>query len=176
VLAGEKDGTYQVWAVNLSNGERELELEMHVCGESEGLDVIPTLGGELHWLIAPFDPGCQLTFGPSSALLHFIPSPAHARFDVAVLDTSVSGIPGTVRVTVQATRRGHPLRQAQVSFAGGQARTDKQGLVTLSTTLERPGRFKALAQKGQSYGLSGLVPVGLASTTPSALVSRSGAG
>ncbi len=176
LLAGENDGTYQVWAVNLSNGDRQLELEMHVCGESEGLDVIPTLGGQLHWLIAPFDPGCDLTFGPSSALLHFIPTPAHARFDVRVLNTSVSGIPGTVRATVQATRSGRPLRQAQVSFAGGEARTDKQGLATVSTTLERPGRFKALAREGQNYGLSNLVPVGVASTAPSARVSGSGAG
>ena len=26
---------------------------MQICGESEGLDVIPTLGGTLHWLISP---------------------------------------------------------------------------------------------------------------------------
>ena len=58
---GEADGIYQVWSVNTDTGERRLELEMRICGESEGLDVVPTLGGELHWLIAPFDPGCQLT-------------------------------------------------------------------------------------------------------------------
>ncbi len=73
LLAGEDDGTYQVWSVNPRDGARRLELEMRICGESEGLDLIPTLGGRLHWLIAPFDPGCELTYGPSSALLHFWP-------------------------------------------------------------------------------------------------------
>ena len=68
LLAGESGGTYQVWAVDPATGERRLEIEMQICGESEGLDVIRTLGGELHWLISPFDPGCSLTFGPSSAL------------------------------------------------------------------------------------------------------------
>ena len=91
-------------------GGRRLELEMSICGESEGLDVIPTLGGKLHWLISPFDPGCQLTFGPTSALLHFIPNPAHQRFQVAVTATDVGTLPGEVRATVHATRGGRPLR------------------------------------------------------------------
>jgi hypothetical protein len=172
LLAGESNGTYQVWAVDTRNGERQLELEMHICGESEGLDVIPTLGGELHWLIAPFDPGCQLTFGPTSALLHFIPNPGRARFDVAVLTTAVSEIPGTVSVTVQVTRDGRPQRQVRVSFAGGTARTDKQGVATVSVALERPGRFKALALRGRSYGVSELVPVGIASTAQPAAARR----
>jgi hypothetical protein len=137
---------------------------MHICGESEGLDVIPTLGGELHWLIAPSDPGCQLTFGPTSALLHFISNPGRPRFDVAVLTTAVSEIPGTVSVTVRVTRDGRPQRQVRVSFAGGTARTDKQGIATVLVTLERPGRFKALALRGRSYGASDLVPVGIGST------------
>lgn len=176
LLAGESNGTYQVWAVDPRNGERRLELEMSICGESEGLDVIPTLGGELHWLIAPFDPGCELTFGPSSALLHFVRNPGRVRFDVQVLGTATSGLPGTVVATVYVTRHGRPLRRARVSFAGGKARTDKQGLSSVSAMLERPGRFKALAQKGRSYGVSVLVSVGLAPTTPSAPVRRSGAG
>ena len=161
LLAGENAGTYQVWAVNPSNGRRRLEVEMKICGESEGLDEIPTLGGELHWLIALSDPrGCQLTFGPGNALLHFVPRPAHKRFAVTVLDVSSSVIPGSVEATVKATRHGHPLRRARVSFAGGRGRTDKQGLTKVTATLERPGRFIALAQKGQSYGVSDLVPVG----------------
>jgi hypothetical protein len=176
LLAGESNGTYQVWAVDPRNGERRLELEMSICGESEGLDVIPTLGGELHWLIAPFDPGCELTFGPSSALLHFIGNPGRVRFDVQVLGTATSGLPGTVVATVYVTRDGRPLRRARVSFAGGKARTDKQGLASVSATLERPGRFKALAQKGQRYGLSELVPVGIAPTARAAPLPRSDAG
>ena len=54
---------------------------MHICGESEGLDLISTLGGRLHWLIAPADPECNLTFGPTSALLHFVRRPARDPAD-----------------------------------------------------------------------------------------------
>jgi hypothetical protein len=175
LLAGESGGVYQVWAIDPRTGQRRLELELRICGESEGLDVIPTLGGELHWLIAPFDPGCELTFGPTSALLHLIPAPAHERFEIAVTDTDVGALPGEVRATVSATRDGKPLRQARVSFAGGTARTDKDGLATVSTTLQLPGRFGALVRRGQNYGISELVPVGLASARPDAFIPRTGA-
>jgi hypothetical protein len=176
LLAGEANGVYQVWAVDPSSGERRLELQMSICGESEGLDVIHTLGGELHWLIAPFDPGCTLTFGPTSALLHFVPAPAHKRFEVEVTDSDVGALPGEVRATVHATRDGRPLREARVSFAGGTARTDKQGIATVSTTLELPGRFKALARKGQNYGASELVSIGLAPSALRVSMPQSGAG
>jgi hypothetical protein len=175
LLAGEGGGIHQVWAVDPNTGQRRLELELEICGESEGLDLIPTLGGELHWLIAPFDPGCELTFGPSSAVLHLVPAPAHERFEVAVTDTDAVPLPGEVQATVRATRDGHPLRQARVSFAGGEARTDKNGLATVSATLELPGRFAAIARKGQNYGISDLVPVGLASAHALGLVPRTGA-
>jgi hypothetical protein len=175
LLAGEANGVDQVWSVDTDTGERRLELETRICGESEGLDVIPTLGGELHWLIGPFDPGCSLSFGPTSALLHFVRAPAHRRFDVEVTDSSVGALPGEVRVTVHATRDGRPLREARVSFAGAAARTDKDGVATVSTTLEVPGRFKALAQKGQNYGVSALVPLGIPPSTLRVPAQRSGA-
>ncbi len=160
-LAGEADGVYQVWSVNTSTGGRSLQLEMRICGESEGLDVIPTLGGRLHWLISPFDPGCELTYGPTSALLHFVPRPAHQLFGVRVTDTEVGTLPGTVRATVRARSQGSPVPDARVSFAGGKARTGPHGVATVSTRLELPGRFKALVRKGQDYGVSALVPVGI---------------
>ncbi|MEK6272740.1 MAG: hypothetical protein AABM42_08855 [Actinomycetota bacterium] len=176
LLAGEADGVYQVWSVNTDTGERRLEREMRICGESEGLDVVPTLGGELHWLIAPFDPGCQLTFGPSSALLHFIPTPAHKRYRVEVTDTDVAPLPGEVRATVHATHHGRPLRRARVTFAGETARTDKDGFATLSTTLEGPGRFRALVRRGQNYGVSVLVSIGVGQSALRVPAPRSGAG
>jgi hypothetical protein len=148
LLAGERNGTYQVWALDTKTGKRRLEIEMRVCGESEGLDVIPTLGGELHWLIAPSDPGCTLTFGPTSALLHFIPTPGRERLRVRVAGT---------RITV--TRRGRPVRGARVDFAGARARTGKHGTANVTVRLALPGRFKALARKGGSYGLSRLISV-----------------
>jgi hypothetical protein len=175
LLAGEDNGTYQVWGVNPRDGDRRLELEMRICGESEGLDLVPALGGKLHWLIAPFDPGCQLTFGPSSALLHFVPRRGRERLVAEVLGTALSGLPGTVRARVRVTRHGWPLRRAWVRFAGGKARTNRQGVADVFATLKRPGRFKALARKGRYYGLSDLVPVGVESSARGP-VPRSGAG
>jgi hypothetical protein len=176
LLAGESDGNYQVWGVDPRTGERRLEIEMSICGESEGLDVVPTLGGELHWLIAPFDPGCQLTFGPSSALLHFVPRPGRERLEVSVLGVTGGVPPGTVQATVRVSQGGRALNRARVSFAGGKARTSKDGVATVSATLELPGRFKALARKGRRYGLSDLVDVGVAPAAARLRVPRSDAG
>jgi hypothetical protein len=175
LLAGSVGDVDQVWSVDTRTGKRRLELETSICGESEGLDEIPTLGGKLHWLIGPFDPGCALTFGPTSALLHFVRTPAHQRFDVEITDTSVAPPPGQIRVTVHATRDGRPLRRARVTFAGASARTNKAGIATIITTLEVPGRYKALVRKGQSYGLSELVPLGFAPATLGVPALRSGA-
>lgn len=173
LLAGESNGTYQVWAVDVRDGSRRLEVELNICGESEGLDIVTTLGGRLHWLLSPFDPGCELTFGPTSALMHFVPRPGRERLGVSVL--SVTGTPpGIVSATVRVTRRGRPLRHARVSFAGGRARTGKNGVAVVSTTLELPGRFAALARRGKRYGISALASVSVPAAAR-ARIPRSGA-
>lgn len=177
LLAGESGGVYQVWSVSTRTGRRNLQLEMRICGESEGLDMIPTLGGTLHWLIAPFDPGCELTYGPSSALLHFVPRPARQRFTVTVTDARVGALPGPVRVTVRASRAGAGVPDARVSFAGARARTNGRGVATISTRLELPGRFRAVVRQGERYGTSPLVPVGItAAKRHAGPLPRSGAG
>ena len=124
--------------------------------------MIPTLGGKLHWLIAPFDPGCELTFGPTSALLHFLRAPAHRLFKLVVTNTQVGTIPGQVRATVRATFNGNPVNDLRVSFAGGAAYTNQNGVANVSTRLERPGALQGVRPPGMtSYGLSALVPVGM---------------
>jgi hypothetical protein len=60
------------------------------------------------------------------------------------------------------TRAGRRLPGARVNFAGGSARAGRRGRATVSTRLELPGRYKALARQGSSYGLSRLLPVGIA--------------
>jgi hypothetical protein len=76
LLAGQDTGPFQVWSVDLTDGSRELEIERHWIGESEGLDLVKVLDGELHWLITPFRSGGQPpTFGNGhSALVHFVPA------------------------------------------------------------------------------------------------------
>jgi hypothetical protein len=161
LLAGQDGGVHQVWSVNPANGRRRLEIDMDICGEAEGLDTFRALGGRLHWLIAPFEPGCELTFGPSSALLHFVPRRGRERLTVTIL--RVEGqVPGTIAVKVLVRRRGRPLRHARVSFAGGHARTSRWGVARVSAPLKLPGRFGVLARKGGRYGISTFVelPVG----------------
>jgi hypothetical protein len=174
-LAGETNHVYQVWAVNTATGGRVLQLEMRICGESEGLDFIPTLGGSFHWLISPFDPGCTLTYGPTSALLHFIPRPPNQVFTARVTNTQVGTLPGTVRATVRAKRAGQAVPDALVNFAGGKGRTNGNGVATVSTRLELPGRFRAVARKGDDYGVSPLVPIGMDQAKRGATVPRRGA-
>jgi hypothetical protein len=77
LLAGQRSGgPFQVWSVDLRDGSRRLEIEKPVIGESEGLEVVAGLGGVLHWLITPFQTGGRPpTYGPTSALVHFVPAP-----------------------------------------------------------------------------------------------------
>ncbi|MFN8160090.1 MAG: hypothetical protein U0R52_03480 [Solirubrobacterales bacterium] len=161
LLAGSDGAADQVFSVDTRTGDRRLEIEMDICGESEGLDTVSALGGTLQWLIAPFDPGCQLSFGPTSALLHFTPSPGRERFDVEVTSVQAGALPGTVEVGVRATDQGRPVRWARVSFAGADARTGRDGSASVAVFLQLPGRFRAVVTRGHSYGASALVPVGL---------------
>ena len=160
-LAGEGDDTDQIWSVNTDTGGRRLVLERPLCGESEGLDMIPTLGGKLHWLFGPVDPGCELSFGPTSALLHFARSRGHRRYDVEVVDSESGPVPGPASAEVRVTRAdGEPLRNGQVSIAGASTRTDESGTAELEMQLERAGRFKAVARKSGRWGASGFVQLG----------------
>ena len=76
LLAGQGGGPFRVWSVDLTDGSRRLEIEKTVIGESEGLEIVDALGGELHWLITPFQTGGRPpTYGRTSALVHFLPAP-----------------------------------------------------------------------------------------------------
>ena len=72
LLAGQRGGPFRVWSVDLTDGSRRLEIEKTIIGESEGLDIVKTRGGKLHWLITPLL-GTGGTYGNTSALVHFNP-------------------------------------------------------------------------------------------------------
>jgi hypothetical protein len=75
-LAGQDGGLrppFQVWSVDLHTGERQLEIERTISGESEGLDIVDALGGVLHWMIQPVTPRPPATY-PYSVVLSFIPA------------------------------------------------------------------------------------------------------
>jgi hypothetical protein len=160
LVAGSEGRDYEIWAVNTKTGDRKLKVDQHFCGESEGLNLFSGLGGRLHWIIAPSDDsGCTLTFGPTSALLHFVSAPAHKRYAVNItgllLGVSSGSSQTRVSATVKVTRDGgHPVHGATVRFAGGRARTGGGGVAVGSTTLETGGRFSAYARKAKRYGIS----------------------
>jgi hypothetical protein len=71
-LAGQDVRPFQVWSIDTETGERRLELERVLKGESEGLDTFTGLGGVLHWQIG------EIAFpGPPTydhtAVIHFAP-------------------------------------------------------------------------------------------------------
>jgi hypothetical protein len=75
LLAGEDHGQFQVWSIDTATGERQLEIEMEIFGESEGLDVFEGLGGVLHWQIGQINSRGPPTYGSGhTALVHFLPA------------------------------------------------------------------------------------------------------
>jgi hypothetical protein len=74
---------FQVWSIDLATGQRRLEIERTLTGESEGLDVNEALGGVLHWLVQPYNEENIPTYGVTNGtLLHFAPAnqPPNASF------------------------------------------------------------------------------------------------
>lgn len=155
LLAGQDAAALlKLYSVDLDSGRRRLEIERNVAGESEGLLVFRTLGGDLHWLVTIADPkGRPPTYGPENALLHFVPRRGKPGLRVRVLARSAVAGP-RVRLSVRVTRRGRAVRSARVDFAGRRARTNRRGRAKLVLRFNRPGRYRVLAQKGGRRGVS----------------------
>jgi hypothetical protein len=167
LIPGGDGKTLQTWSVDPVTGKRRLEIEAHLCGESEGVDTVHTLGGSLQWLVSPVVSGCKATYGPSTALLHFVPRPGSRGLKVAVKRLRDGA--RRVRVRVRVTRHGKPLKGARVAFAGSRTQhTNRHGYAVCAAPLVRPGRFKVLARAGKRFGLSRFVVVKTASAASSA--------
>lgn len=83
LVAGQGTGPFQVWSIDLATGQRTLEIEQEIVGESEGLDVASALGGVLHWQVQPYNEENVPTYGVANGtLLHFVPrnQPPSASF------------------------------------------------------------------------------------------------
>jgi hypothetical protein len=147
LVAGQGTGLFQVWSIDVGNGARRLEIERAFRGESEGLDVVRSLGGVLHWQIQPF--GALPTFGiGAGALLHFVPAGTLA-LRLRVSPRSVeAGMRRRFlfRAIFRTPGRRRAVEGARVRFAGRLARTDRRGRATISARL-RPGRHAARARK-----------------------------
>jgi hypothetical protein len=74
-LAGQDNGPFSVWSVDVDTGTRRLEIQHDIRGESEGLDTFVGLGGVLHWQIEPYSfPGPPTYGSDGGALVHFVPA------------------------------------------------------------------------------------------------------
>jgi hypothetical protein len=149
-VAGQALG-FQVWSIDTETGERQLEIERPYTGESEGLDTVDALGGELHWQIMPFDPeGRAPTFGDGhGTIVSFVArQDAIIRLKARPARLKV-GEETEVKVTAYLTYAGsdHPFAGARITAPGDSATTSKNGKATLVLTRDRAGRIRINANK-----------------------------
>src|SRR3954447_10865738 len=79
LLSGQApgDGPLQVWSVDVDGaGAGALEVQLPVVAESEGLDLVPSGDGLLHWLLSPFGSGPPTYGGGHSEIVSFVPRAA----------------------------------------------------------------------------------------------------
>jgi hypothetical protein len=165
-VAGQDGPAFQVWSIDPTDGSRRLEVERDIVGESEGLDNFHAAGGELHWLIQPYNLEGPPTYGVEQAtLLHFVPA--------AVQPPEPGGGPGPdggstspkrklrlrikparmlsgdrVRVRFRVTNgSGDRIRAARVTVAGYAARTNRHGNAFMRLEFSAPGKYRAWATK-----------------------------
>jgi hypothetical protein len=154
LVAGQGTGKFQVWSIDLQNGQRRLEIERGFIGsESEGLDVVSAAGGTLHWLIQPF--GALPTFGiGGGALLHFVPAGTlRLRLQVSVRSVKAGVRRRFVfRATFRIDGRTRTVAGAEIRFAGRKARTNSHGKATVTAKLTAGPHPAIVTKRGLKFG------------------------
>src|SRR5215210_5086813 len=117
-VAGQGGGPFRVWSIDLATGERRLEIERQIVGESEGLVTAAVKGGTLHWLIQPYNEEQRPpTYSPDHAtLLSFRPA-AGGPVPAGPGAGGGSGRAGAPRVRLLKRSRSMVLRRN--GFAAG---------------------------------------------------------
>ncbi|HVE67699.1 MAG TPA: hypothetical protein VNB64_03865 [Solirubrobacteraceae bacterium] len=179
-MAGQDNPVaFQVWSMDLDTGARRLEIERVVIGESEGIDFFAGLGGDLHWIIAPYNTRNLPTEAPpsNSALLHFVPKPGTigsprpagpvgarrrpARIQVAAYPSRARAGRMTrfrFRTTVLLAGRRRPVAGALVRFVRRRVVSNRAGWVTMWRRLPA-ARYRVGATKEGLRAGSRFVPV-----------------
>ena len=148
-LAGRSGKHFQIWSVDVSNGQKRLEIERNWTGEAEGLAVFTGLGGLLHAQLVP-EIGSVPTFGAGhGALVHF--APAHTlklRLTVSPRRAKV-GKRTRFKFTVSFAGLGGrgPVKGATIKLAGRRAVTDRKGRARITRVLSHRGVFPVRAVK-----------------------------
>ena len=149
VLSEPGAGEVRLWSVDVDGaGTPRLEATLPVDAEAEGLDVLPTGDGLLHWLLSPFAPGGRRpTYGTGhSEIVSLVPR-AQARLHLVV----TRGFPGriTANVTLRLAGEARPVAGAVVRTTGSRARTNARGDVVLRTRVPASRRIVVTARKQQ---------------------------
>jgi hypothetical protein len=150
---------FQVWSIDLDTGEKQLEIEKEIVGESEGIDFFEGLGGTLHWMIQPYNQESVPTYGVSNGtVLHFVPkgeAPSTPAARPAKISITVSPRHlrrgRLTRLSITATaliagRRG-PVNGATVSAFGRRAKTDRTGRASLRVRPRSPEVHRVRASR-----------------------------
>jgi hypothetical protein len=128
LLAGSGPGSVRVWSVDTGGaGARRLELALPINAEAEGLDVLPTGDGLLHFLLTPFTAGPPTYGSGHSEIVSLVPR-AQAQLRLRVLRRA-SRV--EARVTLDLGGDVRPVAGAVVSAAGAHATTDARGSADL---------------------------------------------
>ena len=134
---------FQVWSIDVQTGERRLEIEKQIVGESEGIDFFEGLGGTLHWMIMPYNQEGPPTYGPNNGtILHFNPGPdvlaepvsRPAKVRLAAAPRHLrSGRSVVVRFSASMRVDGGdtPLKGVRVQFGGVAKTTNRDGKASL---------------------------------------------
>ena len=149
---GRPRGPLQLWSVDVRTGARELEAELAVSGESEGLDVVDDGHGLVHWdasrrstraaarrRTGPATPSCCRSSRAADSRLRMTVAPVRLRAGRAATLR--------VRVTLRFGGRGHVVAGARVRAAGRAATTDARGIARLRVRRAHPGVVRARATK-----------------------------
>jgi hypothetical protein len=160
LLAGQNGlGPLQVWSVDVDgDGSRRLELELPVAMEAEGLDVVASGDGLLHWLLSPFAPGGRPpTYGAGHSEIVSFVRRGQSRLRVLAGRTAAGDL--AARVVLRLRSRSWPVEGATVTAAGASATTDADGRVRLALPagLRRPVRV--VARKAQLRPGRAVVPL-----------------
>jgi hypothetical protein len=149
----------QLYSLDLATGQRVLEAEQRIAGESEGLAAFPSLGGTLHWLIAPGAGASTPTYGRfNSVLLHFVrvgeePPGDFQRLSAIRLRVTPkhprAGRKVTLHLRAAATVTGRrvPADLATVRAVGRTTTLDAAGKGTLRVKAPRFGRLTVRATR-----------------------------
>ena len=142
LVAGQGAGPFQIWSIDLATGAKRLESRQPWAGESEGLDRVDALGGELHWQVQPLSFGRPPTFGAGHGEIVSFVRRADARIRLRVTRRTKTQV--TVAAALRFLGRDHPLAGARVTLGRSRATTSRSGVAVLRRAR---GRAVAVARK-----------------------------